>query len=81
MSARGADGNEFVAKPVSPLSHYQGIVTIIEKPRTFVRNASFFVPWRRRQALGPPDDCGERRRADLKPDIAKSEKLQDVAQG
>ena len=81
VAARDAGVNEFLAKLVSPLSLYQRIVTMIEKPQPLFRNASFFGPCRRRQALGPPDDCGERRRADPKPDIAKSEKLQDVAQG
>lgn len=76
--ARDAGVNEFLAKPLSPKVLYQRIVTIIEKPRPFARSASFFGPCRRRQNLGPPRGCVERRLADPTPVSAKFEKLQDV---
>ena len=78
--ARDAGVNEFLAKPLSPNSLYQRIVAIIEKPRPFVRTGTFFGPCRRRQTLGPPNGCAERRLADPTPVTAKSDKLQDVAQ-
>ncbi len=76
--ARDAGVNEFLAKPLSPKSLYQRIVTIIEKPRPFIRTASFFGPCRRRQTLGPPKGCADRRQADPTPATAEIKKLQDV---
>jgi CheY-like chemotaxis protein len=78
--ARDAGVNEFLAKPLSPKSLYQRIVTIIEKPRPFVRTGDFFGPCRRRQRLGPPNGCAERRLADPTLVTDKFEKLQDVTQ-
>jgi CheY-like chemotaxis protein len=65
--ARDAGVNEFLAKPLSPKSLYQRIVMIIEKPRPFVRSASYFGPCRRRQTLGPPNGCAERRQKNPTP--------------
>jgi len=78
IQARDAGVNEFLAKPVSPASLYQRIVKIIEKPRPFVRTATFFGPCRRRQTLGPPHGCAERRHANPTPVTAKNKKLQDT---
>ena len=77
--ARDAGVNEFLAKPISPKSLYQRIASIIEKPRPFVRTTSFFGPCRRRQNLGPPNGCSDRRREDPTPVADKAEKLEDVA--
>ena len=79
--ARDAGVNEFLAKPISPKTLYQRIVTIIEKPRPFVRTDTFFGPCRRRQSLGPPTGCPERRIADPTPVADKADKLQGVAPG
>lgn len=49
--ARDIGINEFLAKPVSPKSLYARIQGIIEKPRAFVRTASYFGPDRRRRQL------------------------------
>ena len=65
--ARDAGVNEFLAKPVSPKALYQRIVAVIEKPRPFVRTATYFGPCRRRQTLGPPAGYPERRVADPTP--------------
>ncbi|MDA1325223.1 MAG: response regulator [Proteobacteria bacterium] len=81
MQARDAGVNEFLAKPVSPTSLYQRIVSIIEKPRPFIRIASFFGPCRRRQTLGPPHGIAERRQTNPTPTAAPAEKPRDVAQG
>ena len=75
--ARDAGVNEFLAKPLSPKSLYQRITTIIEKPRPFIRTASYFGPCRRRQNLGPPKGIPERRRSDPKAVTAESEYLKD----
>jgi CheY-like chemotaxis protein len=81
IQARDAGVNEFLAKPVSPASLYQRIGSIIEKPRPFVRTATFFGPCRRRRTMGPPHGIAERRQADPTPTAVKTEKLRDVAQG
>lgn len=78
--ARDAGVNEFLAKPISPKSLYQRIARIIEKPRPFVRTASFFGPCRRRQDLGPPGGSVDRRQADPTPLSNKAEKLQGAVQ-
>lgn len=79
--ARDAGINEFLAKPISPKSLYQRIVSIIEKPRPFIRTKSFFGPCRRRQNLGPPKGQADRRQADPTPVSDKSRKLSEVSPG
>ena len=79
--ARDAGVNEFLAKPISPKSLYQRILAIIERPRPFIRTDSFFGPCRRRQKLGPPEGCAERRQADPTPVTNISMELQDMGQG
>lgn len=59
--ARDAGINEFLAKPISPKSLYQRVVSIVEKPRPFIRTGDFFGPCRRRKDLGPPQGQSERR--------------------
>lgn len=46
--ARDAGINEFLAKPISPANVYARIVSIIERPRLFVRLVSYSGPCRRR---------------------------------
>ncbi|MFQ5784156.1 MAG: response regulator [Alphaproteobacteria bacterium] len=48
IKARDTGVNEYLAKPVSPKSVYQRIVSLIENPRGFVRTESYFGPDRRR---------------------------------
>jgi two-component system, chemotaxis family, chemotaxis protein CheY len=48
-AARDAGATEFLAKPVSPRSLADRIVAVVERPRPFVRNESFFGPDRRRR--------------------------------
>lgn len=81
IQARDAGVNEFLAKPVSPASLYQRIVRIIEKPRPFIRTATFFGPCRRRKTLGPPHGTAERRQTAPTPAVAPPEKQPDLAQG
>lgn len=47
-AARDAGVNEFLAKPISAASVYDRIVSIIERPRPFVRNGAYVGPCRRR---------------------------------
>jgi len=48
QAARDAGANEFCNKPLVPAALYQRIVSVIEKPRPFVRTRSYFGPDRRR---------------------------------
>ncbi len=47
--------NEFLAKPVSASSLYSRIVSVIERPRRFIRTDKFVGPDRRRRS---PESCG-----------------------
>ncbi len=64
IAARDVGVNEFLAKPISPNTLYQRILSVIETPRAFVTHKSYCGPCRRRQSLGPPPGVGERRNAD-----------------
>jgi PleD family two-component response regulator len=79
--ARDAGINEFLAKPLSPKSLYQRIVSIIEKPRPFVRTKDFLGPCRRRRDLGPPKGRPDRRQADPTPVDENTNKLNAVSPG
>ncbi len=48
-AARDAGINEFLAKPLSAASVYDRIVSIIERPRPFVRIGTYAGPCRRRR--------------------------------
>ncbi|MBF0248810.1 MAG: response regulator [Alphaproteobacteria bacterium] len=48
MEARDAGINEFLTKPISAKKLYSRIRVIIERPRQFVRTATYFGPDRRR---------------------------------
>lgn len=52
-AARDAGATEFLAKPVSPRSLADRIVSVVERPRPFVRNETFFGPDRRRRQTAP----------------------------
>lgn len=63
LEARDAGVTEFLAKPMTVRSLYQRLVSVIERPRPFVRSSDYFGPDRRRFA--DPDYAGpERRGAD-----------------
>lgn len=62
--ARDAGANEFLTKPISALSIYRRIQSVIENPRSFVRTGGYFGPDRRRHDRGPPKGQEERRVAD-----------------
>ena len=51
--ARDAGMTEFLAKPVSPKTIYERIVSVIEQDRFFVNCGSFFGPDRRRHREQP----------------------------
>ena len=61
VEARDAGVNEFLAKPIAANSLYSRMVSSIERPRPFVRTATYFGPDRRRQDVGPPPGVQDRR--------------------
>jgi two-component system, chemotaxis family, chemotaxis protein CheY len=68
-AARDAGVTEFLAKPITAQNLYLRIAEIVERPRSFVRSASYFGPDRRRRRdrifEGP-----HRRKDDVKDDLA-----------
>ncbi|ADU13622.1 response regulator [Asticcacaulis excentricus] len=48
-AARDAGVNEFCAKPVTALELYRKVAAVIDKPRPFIKTASYFGPDRRRR--------------------------------
>lgn len=48
--ALNAGVNEFLVKPVSAKGLYSRLISVIERPRPFVRSKTFFGPDRRRRA-------------------------------
>ncbi|SDE12272.1 response regulator [Rhodospira trueperi] len=52
---------EFLAKPFSINSVLEHLRELIERPRPFILTKDYFGPDRRRQALPPPIEVGERR--------------------
>jgi two-component system, chemotaxis family, chemotaxis protein CheY len=68
-AARDAGVTEVLAKPITAGNLYQRIGEIIDRPRPFVKCASYFGPDRRRHAVA--DYAGPfRRRADFEDDVA-----------
>lgn len=61
IKARDAGVTDFLAKPITPKAIYDRIVSLIEKPATFVRADGYAGPDRRRKAK--TYDGKERRRA------------------
>jgi DNA-binding response OmpR family regulator len=47
--AINAGVNEYLAKPVRPVDLYNRLVSLIERPRLFVKSAGYFGPDRRRR--------------------------------
>jgi PleD family two-component response regulator len=64
FAARDVGVSEFLAKPISPHTLYQRILSVIENPRKFITDKSFCGPCRRRKSLGPPAGIEERREPD-----------------
>ncbi|HTI67221.1 MAG TPA: response regulator [Caulobacteraceae bacterium] len=60
--ARDAGVTEFCAKPVAPADIYRKIIQVIERPRPFVRTATYFGPDRHRHDDGADFKGPERRR-------------------
>ncbi len=61
MEARDAGVNEFLAKPISAKALLSRMISVVERPRPFVKSKSYFGPDRRRQNVGPPRGKTERR--------------------
>ncbi|MEQ9488966.1 MAG: response regulator [Alphaproteobacteria bacterium] len=51
IEARDAGVTEIIAKPVSAMALYGRLVSVIDRPRPFVRAAGFFGPDRRRRQI------------------------------
>ncbi len=49
--ARDAGVNEFLAKPVSVKAILSRLLSVIEHPRPYIRNSTYFGPCRRRRAV------------------------------
>jgi DNA-binding response OmpR family regulator len=49
MESIRSGANEFMVKPVTPLDLYEKLRACVERPRQFVRTASYFGPDRRRR--------------------------------
>jgi CheY-like chemotaxis protein len=47
VAARDTGVTEFLAKPLTVGTLYQRVMTVVERPRPFVRNGSYFGPLRR----------------------------------
>ncbi|MFQ5467733.1 MAG: response regulator [Kiloniellaceae bacterium] len=60
LEARDAGVNEVLAKPISIKSLYSRIISIIERPRPYVKSKTYFGPCRRRYA--DPSYTGPERR-------------------
>lgn len=67
MEAINHGVNEFLAKPISVSSIYQRLVTVIERPRLFVRAGDYVGPDRRRRG-NDPNYSGPKRRESDNPD-------------
>ena len=82
-AARDAGVNEFQAKPVTPQNLISRITEIIERPRPFVRSATYTGPDRRRRASG--NFSGPGRRANDPPGtrgfLEPMEKLEPIPSG
>jgi two-component system chemotaxis response regulator CheY len=63
--ARDAGVNEFLAKPVSVKGIMAKFVSVIDKPRPFIRNQTYFGPCRRRRALADYTGAERRSTADV----------------
>jgi two-component system, chemotaxis family, chemotaxis protein CheY len=66
-AARDAGINELVAKPISAKTLLERIVAVIDRPRPFIKTASYSGPCRRRGT--PKDYSGPLRRRDDKPKV------------
>ncbi len=58
--ARDAGIHEYVTKPVSPKALFSRITSVIEHPRAFVRNTTYFGPDRRRRTTNVTEERRER---------------------
>lgn len=61
IEARDAGVNEFLAKPISAKGLFSRMISVVERPRPFIRTKTYFGPDRRRQDVGPPRGVSERR--------------------
>lgn len=64
--ARDAGVTEFCCKPITPRDMFAKLIAVINTPRPFIRNKSFFGPDRRRQAPDNHIYHGPERRAGAK---------------
>ena len=62
LAARDAGVTEFLAKPISAMSVYRRVLSVIESPRVFVNTEDYFGPDRRRR--DDPEYTGPDRRED-----------------
>lgn len=72
MEAINHGVNEYLAKPISVSSLYQRLVTVIERPRLFVRAGEYIGPDRRRRGT-ESNYIGPKRRESDNADAAESD--------
>jgi CheY-like chemotaxis protein len=60
LAARDAGVTEFIVKPITAKAVYSRVLSVVAKPRVFVRTAQYFGPDRRRH-LNAPHTGAERR--------------------
>ena len=95
-AARDAGANEFLAKPITPVSLRTRLNAVILRPRNFISNRRYFGPDRRRRALRlggvdrrspdagpPPSDEADRdpSATDRHPEVSAEALLHDLENG
>ncbi|MBI1302008.1 MAG: response regulator [Alphaproteobacteria bacterium] len=78
LSARDNGITEFLVKPFNARDLYKRLYQIIEKPRQFVKNESFFGPDRRRKSSENYDGNRKRKSDNLKDALKKDAPVSDI---
>ncbi len=80
-AARHLGVSEFLAKPFSVSTVHEHLRELVERPRPFILTRDYFGPDRRRQAVPPRADIGERRDPDRAPKAVYTEDKLDQPRG
>jgi two-component system chemotaxis response regulator CheY len=65
LAARDAGVTEFIVKPITAKALYSRVLSVVAKPRAFVRTAKYFGPDRRRHLDGPHTGAERRKNPPL----------------
>ncbi len=66
LAARDAGITEFIVKPLTPNALYSRVLSVVAKPRAFIRTAEYFGPDRRRHLNVPHVGTDRRKNPPLK---------------